>query len=357
MRFVHPLMFFFVIATPVFAAVAYWLLLRGRARLAAFMSPELQRRLAGTRSQTAPTVQLALVTLGLLLLFTAAARPQWGRAETKVASRGRNLLVALDVSRSMLATDVHPNRLERAKVDIMDLIGDLKGDRAGLLVFRGKANMICPLTTDRAFLRQALDGVSIDSAPRGETDLGDALSKALAALEGFGDENNAILLISDGEDLAGKGAAAARKAAERGIPVFTVGIGDPKGADVPAEDGKGTMKYQGKAVRSKMTEATLSEIARISGGAYIPLATSGTASTTLGAIYRQHLSRIAAREMEEMLENRYVERYQLFLVPAILLFLAAAALSRGRLASAVRKGGRLPRPAAVPPLPTAGGNL
>ena len=97
------------------------------------------------------------------------------------------------------------------------------------------------------------------------------------------------------------------------------------------------MKYQGKTVRSSMTESTLSEIAKASGGAYIPLATSSTASTTLGAIYRQHLSRIAAREIEEMLEHRLVERYQLFLVPAIILLLATAALSRGRLASSVRR--------------------
>jgi Ca-activated chloride channel family protein len=237
----------------------------------------------------------------------------------------------------MLATDVHPNRLERARVDIMDLIGDLRGDRAGLLVFRGKANMICPLTTDYSFLRQALDGITIDAAPRGSTDLGDAIRKSLAAFETMPDENNAIILISDGDDLVGKARAAAEEAGRRGIPIFTVGIGDPNGAEVPAEDGKGAMKYHGETVRSSMTEATLSEIAKASGGAYIPLATSSTASTTLGAIYRQHLSRIAAREMEEMFERRLVERYQLFLIPAIVLLLATAALSRGRLASSTRR--------------------
>lgn len=337
MRFVYPWMLAFLLAVPLLAAIAYWLLYRGGQRLDAFMSRELRERLVGRSSRKIPAVQIALVTFALLLLAVAAARPQWGRAETTVISRGRNLLISLDVSRSMLATDVHPNRLERARVDIMDLIGDLKGDRAGILVFRGKANMICPLTTDHAFLRQALDGITIDSAPRGETDLADAIKKSLAAFETMPEENNAIILISDGEDLAGRAKAAAEDAGKRGIPIFTVGIGDPKGADVPAADGNGVMRYKGKNVISRMTESTLSEIAKASGGAYIPLATSSTASTTLGAIYRQHLSRIAAKEMEESLERRLVERYQIFLIPAIILMLIAASLSKGRLAASVRR--------------------
>ncbi len=338
MRFVYPWVLSLLLAVPLLALLAYGLLFRAGRRLDAFMSRPLRERLTVRTGRRAPAVQIALASVALFLLVLAAARPQWGHSDTAVHSRGRNLLIALDVSRSMLAADVHPNRLERARVDIMDLIDDLKGDRAGLLVFRGKANMICPLTTDYSFLRQALDGITVDAAPRGETDLADAIRKSLAAFETMPDENNAVILISDGDDLVGRARAAAEEAGRRGIPIFTVGIGDPAGAEVPAADGKGAMKYQGKTVRSSMTESTLSEIAKASGGAYIPLATSSTASTTLGAIYRQHLSRIAAREIEEMLEHRLVERYQLFLVPAIILLLATAALSRGRLASSVRRG-------------------
>lgn len=336
MRFLHPSFLVLVPVAFVFAALAYWLLLRSRGGLDAFMSRKLRERLAPGSATDHSAIQIAFLAMGLALLAVAIARPQWGRADAPVRTRGRNLLIALDVSRSMLAADVHPNRLERARVDIMDLLGDLGGDRAGLLVFRGKANMICPLTTDRAFLRQALDGVTIDSAPRGETDLADAIRKSVAAFDGMADENNAVILISDGEDLAGRAKTAAEEAGARSIPIFTVGIGDPSGADVPAAEGSGAMKYKGETVRSRMTETTLREIASASGGAYIPLATSSTASTTLGAIYRQHLAKIAAKEMEEMIENRLVERYQLFLVPGLLLLLAAAALSRGRLAKATR---------------------
>lgn len=337
MRFVYPWVLAFLPAVLIIAALACWLLVRGGKRLDMFMSRELRERLVHRASSRAEGLQIALVSVSLLLLIVAAARPQWGRSEMKVVTRGRNLLIALDVSRSMLAADVHPNRLERARVDIMDLIGDLKGDRAGILVFRGKANMICPLTTDKSFLRQALDGITIDSAPRGETDLADAITKSIAAFSTMPDENNAIILISDGEDLAGRAAAAAAKAGEFGIPIFTVGIGDPNGADVPAADGNGIMRYQGKNVKSCMTESTLSAIASASGGSYIPLATSSTAHTTLGAIYSQHLSRIAAKEMEETLERRLVERYQLFLIPALVLLTLAGAFSRGRLASSVRR--------------------
>ncbi len=231
----------------------------------------------------------------------------------------------------MLAADVHPNRLERAKTDIMDLIEDLKGDRAALLAFRSKGSLLCPLTTDYSFLRQALDGVNPESAPRGETNLGDAIRKALEALDPALDEYNAILLISDGEDLKGGAIEAASDAAKRNIPIFTVGIGDESGTTIPGEGDKGVQLFKGTAVKTKLVKETLSAIAAASNGRYIPLGTAGTAHTTLGAIYRRHLRQIAAKEQQEQIENRYQERYQFFLFPAVLSLLAAAWFSRGRL--------------------------
>ena len=339
MRFLHPWMLLLV-PLAIFAAIAaFWLQTRRERRLSLLANASVLAAISGdgrTVFGQVTRLRIVLLAAGFVLAAIAAARPQWGRSDFQVSSRGASLLVALDVSRSMLATDVRPNRLERAKVDILDLIADLKGDRAGLLVFRGKGVMLCPITADYAFLRQAIDSVSVDSAPRGETDIADALDKALEALASSSEDNCAIVLISDGEDLAGRAKAAAQKAASRNIPIFTVGIGDPAGADVPDPEGGGAMKFGGQKVRSRLTESTLKEIATVSGGAYIPLATAGTAGTTLGAIYRQHLSRLAKREFDEMLENRFVERYRLFLVPAILLLLAAAALSTGRLAPSRR---------------------
>ena len=362
MRFLNPWMLLLAPFSLLLVAVAFALLRRGNARLRLFATPAVLFRSGlaakegegAVRFGAAPFVQLALLAAGLVLLAVAAARPQWGRTDVHLSSRGRSLLIALDVSRSMLAEDVRPNRLERAKVDILDLIADLKGDRAGILVFRGKGLMLCPLTADYAFLRQAVDGITVDSAPRGSTDIADALTKCLDALKGAEEDNCAILLISDGEDLAGYARRAAEEAGRRNVPVFTVGIGDPSGAPVPSPDGSGPMRFGGKDVSSRLTEKTLREIADASGGVYIPLATSGTAATTLGAIYRQHLTRLAARELDEMLENRFVERYQLFLIPGLLLLLAAAALSKGRPAATRRHGAPGGRaPAAPPPLPGA----
>ncbi len=345
MRFIYPWMLLLLPLVAIISLVAMWLLYRKNTKQSLFAVPSILVRSSVARAgngkgevrySIVPQLQLWLLSAGLLFIAFAASRPQWGRQDVVVSSAGRNLLIALDVSRSMLAEDVRPNRLERAKVDLLDLINDLKGDRAGIIAFRGKAITLSPLTIDYAFLRQTIDGISIDSAPRGETDLAEAIEECLDVLEKAADDNNAILLISDGEDLAGRAQKLAKTAGERGIPIFTIGIGDTSGAAVPSEDGKGVMKFGGQEVRSRLTEGTLREIADNSGGAYIPLATSSTAATTLGAIYRNHLTKIAAKEYEEMMENRYIERYQLFLIPGLVLLLIAGALSKGRLASAER---------------------
>jgi len=339
MRFEFPWLLLLLSVVPVVGILWAWLFRRSRERMALMIAPALQGKLVPPHAQGLFYVQFALVMAGLTFLVFAAARPQWGYKDEKVITRGRNLIIALDVSRSMLAEDVFPNRLGRAKADIMDLIHELKGDRAGLLAFRNKGVLLCPLTTDYAFLRQALDGTGIDSAPRGETDLGDAIRKSLDALDPTLDEHNAILLISDGEDLRGGALEAARLAAARNIPIFTVGIGDPSGATIPDEDGKGAVQYKGQAVTTRLMDETLNAIAQASNGRYIPLGTDGTAQTTLGSIYRQRLRQIDQKEQQEKLVSRLQERYQFFLFPALVCLLVAAWFSRGRLS-----GSRVRRP-------------
>ncbi len=276
-------------------------------------------------------VQTACILLGLMLTLFAAARPQWGKSLEKSLIRSRNVVVAIDVSRSMLAQDVRPNRLERAKADVADLIDSLQGDRCALVAFRRTAVTLCPLTTDRGFLRSALEALTPDSAPRGETDLGAAIRQALAALDPAADDHNAIILISDGGDLRGEALTAAELAKKRGIPIFTVGIGDPKvGSTIPSATGTGVQKHDGKPVIVKLEPAALEAIAKASGGRYVPLATAGTAETTLGAIYRRFLRQVAALEQNEE-ESRLGERYQVFLIPGLVFLLVGAACSKGRL--------------------------
>lgn len=337
MRFAYPYLLLLLSLIPIVGTLWVWLFRRSRAGLSRLIAPALQAKLMPPHAQGHFYVQFVLVILGLTALIFAAARPQWGMKDEKVFTRGRNLVIALDVSRSMLAEDVHPNRLGRAKADIMDLIEELKGDRAALLAFRNKGALLCPLTTDYSFLRQALDGTALESAPRGETDLGDAIRKSLEALDPALDEYNAILLISDGDDLKGDALAAAREAAARNIPIFTVGIGDTAGATIPDETKKASVQYKGKTVTTKLMESTLDAIAKASKGRYIPLGTAGTAHTTLGSIYRNHLSQVAAKQQQETIQNRLQDRYQWFLFPALIALLVAAWFSRGRLSGNVHR--------------------
>ena len=275
---------------------------------------------------------MPLMIAGLTLVALAAARPQWGHSSQKIEARSRNVVVALDVSRSMLVADVRPNRLERAKADIADLIDSLEGDRCALVAFRRTGVLLCPLTTDHAFLRSALEGASPESAARGETDLAAAIRTSLDALDPAADDHNAIILISDGGDLRGEALQNAALAKKRGIPIFTVGIGDSRvGATIPSEDGRGPVKFNGEPVKVKLEEASLKAIAAASKGRYIPLATAGTAETTLGAIYSKFLRQVAVKEQNEESE-RVAERYQIFLIPGLVLLLVGASLSKGRFA-------------------------
>lgn len=324
MRFANPIFLVFAALVPL--AGFWWTFLRVRREKA------LTKLTLKVPTAKMTGLQMACILLGLFLALFSAARPQWGQSLEKSVTRSRNVVIAIDVSRSMLAEDVRPNRLERAKADVADLIDSLDGDRCALVAFRRTGVALCPLTTDHAFLRSALEQMTPESAPRGETDLGSAIRTALTVLDPAADDHNAIILISDGGDLRGEALKNAAAAKARGIPIFTVGIGDPKtGATIPDESGKGVQKFQGQPVKVKLESAALEAIAQASSGRYVPLATAGTAETTLGAIYRRFLRQVALMEQNEE-ESRLGERYQVFLIPGLVLLLVGAALSRGRFA-------------------------
>ena len=324
MRFANPI--FLVLSLLVPVAGLWWTFLRARREKA------LGALTLKVPKSSVSGLQTACIVVGLFLSLFAASRPQWGKSMEKTVTRARNVVIAIDVSRSMLAEDVRPNRLERAKADVADLIDSLEGDRCALVAFRRAGVAVCPLTTDHDYLRSALERMSPESAPRGETDLGSAIRTALATLDPAADDHNAIILISDGGDLRGEALKNAEAAKKRGIPIFTVGIGDPKrGATIPSEDGRGVVKFDGKPVTVKLEESALDAIAKASGGSYVPLATAGTAETTLGAIYRRRLRQIALMEQNEE-ESRLGERYQFFLIPGLVLLIIGACLSKGRFA-------------------------
>ena len=326
MSFVHPVYLLILWCLPVIGAAVLW---RRRRHLNSV------DRFAGQRNRAAGgsgrfIAQLVLWLAGIGLLLIAAARPQWGMRPMPVYTANRNVLVLLDVSRSMLSEDIRPSRLERARADLLDLVDALEGDRCGVMAFRDGARMICPFTTDTAFVRQVLETVSIDAAPRGETDIGKALETALTAFQKQGGDHHAILLLSDGEDLTGHGAEIARKCAQQKIPVFCVGVGSREGGSVPADEEGTPLQYRGEAVVSKLNPASLITIANLSGGVYLPIESTSSGGDTLGTIYRNHVRRIVQHELEEQTEERKIERFGWFLGPGLLLLFVAAALSTGR---------------------------
>lgn len=330
MTFEYPAVLLCLWLIPIPVIYMLWSRRHSRGRVSKLVHSKIFKKRYGNDADKIFNVQLTLFTIAAILLVLAAARPRWGEREQVILTSGRNVLILLDVSRSMLANDVHPNRLERAKADISDLLDELHGDRAGIMAFRKGAVLLCPFTTDRAFLHQTLEGITIDSAPRGETDIGEAIEAALQTFENLGTEHNAIIMISDGEDLSGKAIAQAQKAGEQNIPIFCVGIGDTRGSTVPVDSIHGVMEYRGENVITKLDNETLIAVANASRGTYIPLQTAGTGRNTLGILYKRHVQAITAQEMQDRLETILIERYQLFLLPALLLLLIATALSQGR---------------------------
>ena len=312
----------------VFGLVVY----SGRRRFEAaktFAEPDSHGRLLPPVERPRGWLKSSLLILALGLLIAGLARPRWGIYFESIRARGVDLFVLLDVSRSMLADDVTPNRLEHAKSDIRDLLQQLTGDRVGLIVFAGASVVKVPLTTDHGFFLTSLDEVDTSSAPRGGSLIGDAIRKALESLEPRADRDQVLVLITDGEDQDSFPAEAAKQAAERGVKIFTVGLGDTaEGRRIPVRDEQGNqvfLKQDGQEVWSKMDEKLLKEIALATGGAYVP---AQTRAYDLGAIYRDRLAQLARGEISAQKRKRYGEQYQIFLVAGFVLLLLESLVSR-----------------------------
>jgi Ca-activated chloride channel family protein len=202
---------------------------RQRAELKRFASESLIAQLTGSVSGARRQFKRALVVAGIACAAIALARPLAGFHWEETKRKGLDLLFAVDTSKSMLAQDVRPDRLTRAKMAVEDLLGHLEGDRVGLIAFAGNAFLQCPLTLDYDAFRQSLDAVDTRIIPRGGTDIASAIHEAGAALEGQGHNERILVLLTDGEDLEGSALEAARAAGEQGLKIFTVGVGSANG--------------------------------------------------------------------------------------------------------------------------------
>lgn len=320
------------------ALLLAWLAAGARARtLARLGDPALVREI----TRAAPPLRRALralcVALALASLALALARPQHGERTREVERRGRDIVFIVDVSRSMLARDLAPNRLERAKIWINDLIDVSAGDRVGLIAFAGVPVIKSPLTHDRAFFRLALELLGPDSAPRGGTLIGDAIRKALDEVFELRETEQPteltrtrdIILITDGEDQESFPVRAAELAAERGVRIIAIGVGDSvRGTPVPAPDSGGYIEYGGEPVLSRLDADTLAEIAAAApGNAYLEV---GTGEIDLARVYRDLIASAGTGVLGAAVISEYGERFFVFLALALVLLAAEGLVGEGR---------------------------
>ena len=253
-------------------------------------------------------------------LVVALAAPRWGFRWLDVKGRGSDLIIAVDVSSSMLAQDVNPSRLERAKREILDLLPALKGDRVGLVAFAGDAFVECPLTEDYAAVRMFISYLAPDLIPTQGTDLGGAIATSLKALldgspEGI--EGRAILLITDGEDQESNADRMVAEAKAKGVRIYTIGVGSLAGAPIPLVDGGFKKDAEGNMVVTKPGEAALAKIAVDSGGVFVRSVNGGM---DLAQLYAEHIHKdVAQREFQATRQKLWFERFQWFLALALVL--------------------------------------
>ena len=316
-RFANIEMLWWLMTIPVFIVAFVVYTKRKRRQLMRFGDAELMAQLMPDASKGRPIIKFVLVLLALILLIVAAARPQYGQKEKNVKRQGIEVVVALDISNSMLAEDVAPNRLDRAKQMLSKMIDNMVDDKVGLIVFAGEAFTQLPITCDYVSAKMFLSTITPNLIPTQGTAIGASLQTAITA---FGSQESeagrAIILITDGENHEDDAIAAAEKAQELGIQVFVIGIGKPEGSPIPKP---GTNDYfkdrSGQVVVSKLNEEMCQQIAEAGKGIYVRCDNTNTAMRAL----QQELDRIATAELESTVYADYNEQYQSFVLIALLL--------------------------------------
>ena len=307
----------FLFVVPGLALFMLWAFKKKKQLIDQFVSDDLKERLLKGVSPTRQKTKAALVIIALGFAILSLARPKYGFHWEEVQRRGIDIVIALDVSKSMLAEDVSPNRLERAKREIIDLINLVEGDRLGLVAFSGTSFLQCPLTLDYGAVQIFLDELDTDIIPIPGTAISDAIQKSLDAFDKSDKNSRAIILITDGEDHNQNPVKAAEAAAEKNVKIYTVGIGQEGGAPIPDRQNGGFKKNRrGEVIMTKLDESSLQKIALATGGSYVR---SITGNLDLENIYKDIRNTIEDKELQSGRRKRYEERFQWPLLIALLL--------------------------------------
>lgn len=336
MTFANMWILHFLWAMPLIAFVLMVQHRRRQRALVRFAEQTLLKRLTPEDHKGKRFLKALLLLFALGALIFALAGPRWGSHYQEVSRKGVDIMMLVDVSRSMMVEDVQPNRLERATREIVDFLKVAEGDRVGLTVFAGTAFVQCPLTLDYAALEMFLNVLKPGSIPVPGTDLGTAIETGLSAFDAKAETDKVMLLITDGEDNENRGLEAARKAADQGVKIFVFGMGDPSGGPIPAGNDRGGFKKDnsGNLVLSRLDEKTLQDIANETGGGYVR---SMAGDLDLDILYFDGIKqKTQAQTLKSGKIKVYEEHFNLFVLAAVLLLFFEDLLDNKRRAKGKR---------------------
>ena len=323
MIFAHSQLLWLLLVLPPGLALFFWWGNRVRQRLLVrFVEARLLTSLTVGLSPVRRKIRFGLVIAAVALVVIALARPQYGYDKEEVQQNGLDVVVAVDTSKSMLATDIAPNRLARAKLAALQLMQRAATDRLGLVAFAGNAFLECPLTIDNTAFQQSVQALDVNTIPEGGTALAEAINTALTAFKEKGN-HKALVLLTDGEDNDEGALEAAQAAAKEGLKIFTIGIGTTEGALLNPDL---VRDPDGNAVKSHLNESLLKQIAAATGGFYLPL----RGANTMDLLYDNGLAPLPKAEGASRVVRRYHEQYHWRLATAMLLLLAEMFLPERR---------------------------
>jgi len=327
MQFANGHMFFLLWLLIPLAVLFSWVLSLRLRKMKQFAQENLFADIAPEFSLSGIKKRNVLLLFVFIFSVIALARPQLGFQWQEVKRQGLDILVVVDVSKSMLTQDVKPSRLERTKLAIKDLLRKLKGDRIGLIAFSGDAFLFCPFTVDYNGFLLSLNDLNVNTISRGGTNLAVAIEEAMKSYKNIESKYKAIVIVSDGDNLQGDPRPIARKAKENGIKIYSIGIGTKAGELIQIQDEYGEKKFlkdqNGNFVKSRLNEKLLKDISLLTGGVYVK---SSGANFGLDFIYEKELSKLEKREIEIKKTKKYYERFQIPLAIACFLLLIATCL-------------------------------
>ena len=316
-----------VLICPVLAVFYYWVGGQKRRALERFAGSSLAASLTQSVSRGRQRLKTVLLTLALFLIAVALAKPRWGETQQLIKRKGIDILIAVDVSKSMWAQDLKPSRISRARRELQDLLKMLGGHRVGLIAFAGEAFVHCPPTTDLDACDLFIESVDIGLIQRGGTHIGDAIRTANKVFQERSSPHKALILITDGEDHDTSPIEAAKESKELGVHIYAIGMGTPSGSLIPLTDADGNQSYlkdrKGQVVQVRLDEETLQKIALETGGAYHRATGAGL---ELEEIFKK-IESMEKTDLESEKLQRYQHRYQIFLLAAFCLLLVEFGLS------------------------------